>query len=161
MKKFGTNVHHWQRLSLVGLPLAVVFTLMLTLPVWAATINTTASFSYSVVNPCNGEQVSVSGKYHDVGKTTLDGRGGYHFVDHENSQGTGVGSLGNKYVLTGQRNLEANGKVGVEYSDGDDFHLTSKGSAPNFLVHSTLYFTVNPDGTVTFRHDNFQAKCSG
>ena len=35
----------------------------------------------------------------------------------------------------------------------------SQGPANNFLVHETLHFTINAEGTVTVSHDNISVDC--
>jgi hypothetical protein len=37
----------------------------------------------------------------------------------------------------------------------NNFRIIGQGPVNNFLVHETLHFTINADGTVTVFHDNF------
>lgn len=135
----------------------------LALPAQAATVyNVTYPTNFTVTNPCNGENVVVSGYEHDTLNITYDSNGGFHGDMHANLQGvTGVGDQGNTYTVPGAYHDNLNGQVGQEETTTETFSFISNGSAPNFVLHEDIHFTVNPDGTVTSSHDNFTTECRG
>jgi hypothetical protein len=165
MKNQHTSRQLWRRWVLIALaPLAaIVFALALTLPALADTVyNITFPVSFSVVNPCNGETVVVSGNEHDTLHMTMDGNGGFHGVFHMNLQDvSGVGDQGNTYRIPATFHDNINGKVGEEETLTATSNVISQGSAPNFLLHDDTHITVHPDGTVTSSHDNFRTECRG
>src|SRR3989454_5311910 len=60
---------------------------------YAATTSTVMPFpTPTITNPCNGEDVNVSGNVHVTIGVTIDGNGGRHFSIHiNNHDGSGVG----------------------------------------------------------------------
>ncbi len=136
--------------------------------VWAASpaaaqVQTKSGFPISgaVINPCNGETVVFAGTLHAVTKISLDNGGGFHGQYHDNIHVTASGDLGNSYVGTQQDNTPINGKVGVVQTLVMNFSEISRGSAPNFVVHSLLHVTVNPNGTTTSFVDHYATECRG
>src|SRR4051794_5397583 len=71
-------------------------------PAEAATdYNYTYQVDLPVTNPCNGEEVTVSGTAHEQAHTTYNRNGGAQFTFHVNWAGvSGSGALGNKYRAT-------------------------------------------------------------
>jgi hypothetical protein len=86
------------------------------------------------VNACNGETVVLSGELHAV--TTGSGA---TTSDHIHGHLTGTGSLGNDYVFNLQVRSSAGGDP-TAMTVTERALLVSKGSAPNQLVISTVYF---------------------
>lgn len=164
MTQQHTTRHSWQWLFIAFPALAaVLMALTLTLPALADTVyNVTYPVSYLIGNPCNGENVVVSGNEHDTYHITYDNNGGYHADMHANLQDvTGVGDQGNTYHIPGVYHDTVNGKVGYEETTTETFSFISQGSAPNFIMHFDFHITVNADGTVTSYHNNFTAVCRG
>jgi hypothetical protein len=101
MQQKQLTVRGWWLWGLLAPVLAVTFSLVFALPAFAAVIsNTTQSFTDDIfVNPCNGEELTFSGHFHDLVAVTLDGSGGAQ-VDFQNElNGSGVGVQGNKYEV--------------------------------------------------------------
>jgi aminoglycoside N3'-acetyltransferase len=70
-------------------------------------------------------------------------------------------NYGDKYQATGAVNMiEFNGKVSQEQTFVQNIHYIGQGNGNNFLLHSNLHITVNPDGTVTASVDNFSTECN-
>jgi hypothetical protein len=162
------NQHHtapsWRRWLFIAFPsslAAVLFALMLTLPASAESfVNTTIPLSLAIVNPCNGESVTVNGFVHDTIQVTLDDSGGTHVDIHDNFEDvSGIGSLGNTYQIPSALHAEANTSVGHENTFTETFNVITEGSTPNFLIHIDFHITVNPDGTVTSSHTNISEEC--
>src|SRR5438105_2701271 len=101
MKNQHNTVHSWRRRLFIAFPLlpAVFFALSLTLPALAATVfNSTFPINFTVTNPCNGENVALSGNEHSLLHITFDGNGGFHADEQANLQDVmGVGDQGNTY----------------------------------------------------------------
>lgn len=107
--------------------------------------NERTPFEEEFMNPCNGETVIISGDYLF---NPADNDGG-HFSVH----GTGVGNMGNEYVVNGEINVNA----GVDTEmDVANLNVITQGNAPNFKVR-TRYHTV--DGNVII--DYQEEICSG
>ena len=160
-----TTVHTWRRWLFIALPplAAVLFALALVMPALAATVfNVNSPFNETVTNPCNGENVTISGTEHEMLHVTLDGNGGFHGDMQANLHDvTGVGDQGNTYHVPGAFHDNLNGKVGQEETETETFNFISDGSAPNFLLHIDFHFTINADGTLTSSHDTFRTECKG
>jgi hypothetical protein len=124
-------------------------------------VNVDIPISGAVINPCNGETVTVSGVDHFTIHLTFDGAGGFHADSHSNIHITGTGSLGNSYEGNEEINNPFIAKVGFESTFGLTFSEISKGSAPNLEVHILQHITINPNGTVTVFFSNFTANCRG
>jgi hypothetical protein len=110
-----------------------------------------------------GEFVQLTGQLHDLFHITLDGAGGFHLKFQDNPQAvSGTGEItGDKYHATGVTKLErsTSGKVQVEQTFVNNFHIIGQGNVNNLLVHETAHITVHPDGTVTAFHDKFNIEC--
>jgi hypothetical protein len=113
-----------------------------------------------VFNPCNGENVFFNGVDHFTAHLTISGIG-FHLDTHDNIHVTATGDQGNSYEGNQEDNSETNGRVGAEQTVMLVFREISKGSAPNFEVHTLLHVTVNADGTVTAFVNNFTSVCRG
>jgi len=119
----------------------------------AVVTNVQAPLNITVVSPCNGDVIAVTGSIHLLASSTSDGSGGFHITFMDNvSQVTGVGSVsGATYHGVGGDWFSANARppFPVELTATDVFGLISTGSAPNFVVTDTLHITLNADGTLT------------
>ncbi len=116
----------------------------------------------SIVNPCNGEVVDLSGTAQLHIHLVINGQT-VHEDMHINTQGvSGVGeTTGAHYAASQTEQFSANldGQVGAEETTTLNFHLLGQGGVPNFLVHSLFHATVNADGTVTSFVNDFSAEC--
>jgi hypothetical protein len=116
--------------------------------------------SFTIPNPCNGEDVDVSGVFHDRISFVFNNGGQLLLVEHVNAQGvTGEGDLGNTYQVQNTANTIFNGVFTGEDTVVRNLRLVSDGSAPNFEVHLLEHITVNANGTVTADFEDFTAEC--
>src|SRR2546426_11590022 len=106
---------------------------------YAATTSTVMPFpTPTITNPCNGEDVNVSGNVHVTIGVTIDGNGGSHLCIHINKQdGSGIG------VDTGSRD-----QIPTPSDSSADFCLATKvtptmntrgvaqGSTPHFHIRA-------------------------
>jgi hypothetical protein len=164
MEHQPTTVPSWRRWSFLAFPplVAILFALALVTPASAATvINQDIPFSFSTVNPCNGENVAFSGVLHFTAHLTFGSNGNVNSANHQNMHVTGVGDQGNTYVGNQETNNVFNSQIGVEQTSMLSFPSISKGSAPNFQVHAIVHTTINPNGTLTAFVDHFTATCQG
>lgn len=166
MKSKSILFGHWRRLLFIAFPLlaAITMAMSLTLPSLAATIvNEDIPLTFNTTNPCNNENVTLSGTVHLVIDETFDNNGGVHFDFHANYNITGTGDLGNNYVSNQELHESGNAKVGA--ADAATFpiafELISKGSAPNFLMRMLMHMTFNANGDVTASFDHITADCNG
>jgi hypothetical protein len=132
-------------------------------PAQAATdYNVTIPFAADMINPCNGEEVFVTGTEHDNDHITFDGSGGAHVDFHFNVAGaSGTGSQGNTYQFLADFRSSAEVTVGQVFNGTLNEQMVSHGSAPNFVVQDHAHFTVHEDGTVSSEHSYFTSECRG
>ena len=120
-----------------------------------------------VTNPCNGDTVTLTGEGHAVMRMAFDSAGGFHFVDVSNTMGPlqGVGlPSGATYKANQTVNTVANDNgqtPQVELTMVMSEVLISQGPEPNFVVHSTVHFTVNSNGVPTADVNNVKIDCTG
>lgn len=124
----------------------------------------TEPFSAVVTNPCNGEEVALSGSLHTSFALVIDGSGAEHFRTTTNAQGiSGVGlTTGARYQLSGVETTQAQLLSGGTITDryNNSFLVTAQGNTPNFRLHVTQHITVNSNGEVTAVVDNVTTSCS-
>ncbi len=141
---------------------APTFSINLRIPVSGAT----------VVNPCNGSNVTISGDEHimgQVGEETLpDGVVGVHAVFHNNTHFSGTDNQGNAYVGNGTEDILATGQLTAdgqivfeEDSLPIDVVIVSQGAAPNFTEHVSVHITLTPNGTITAAEVHLSETCQG
>jgi hypothetical protein len=109
-----------------------------------------------------GEDVSLSGSFHDKFHVTLDGHGGAHVEVLHNPQGvSGVGlTTGTKYVGAGASPQdESNVTVGEEHTSVTNMRILGQGPNNNLLIHTDFHVTILANGTVTSFHDNVSIVC--
>ena len=99
----------------------------------------------TVLNPCNGESVHLTGTFQIVFHVTEDASGGFHLIAEGNAQGVkGVGTSGTQYRATGGFWDELNTRsTGGVFHSVAVFNLISQGAAPNFLEKFKFKITVN------------------
>jgi hypothetical protein len=123
-------------------------------------------FSTTKFVPCAnggvGEDVSLSGNFHDVIHFTLDGIGGAHVLVEHTPQGvTGTGlTTGTKYQGVGAFiQDQSNVKVGEEHTSVANQRIIGQGPGNNLTLHTDFHITVSPTGAVTSFHDNVRIDC--
>lgn len=133
----------------------------------AVQVNDKTDISLSVFIPCAaggaGEVVDLSGSLHTLIAFTMNGNNvsGYFHFQPQGISGTSETS-GEKYQATGVtresfKSSLIKGEANSTYVN--NFRIIGQGSGDNFLVHETLHFTVNANGTATVFHDNFSVAC--
>ena len=131
------------------------------------TINERYSETRTVWVPCandgEGEWVRISGTMHYLLTITFDALEGFHAKGHTQPQGmSGIGlTTGDKYRATGVTQWQETGRSlrGCEYSVINRFMMIGQGPGNNFRVRETFHFTMNANGEVTARVDNFEVDC--
>jgi hypothetical protein len=110
-----------------------------------------------------GEDVQLTGFFHNVIHTTINGNG---FVStfHFQPQGvTGVGlTSGDKYQSTGVGKEQISGSfVNGQFSSTFilNIGIIGQGSGNNAVLHEETHVTINADGQATASFDNFRAEC--
>jgi hypothetical protein len=106
------------------------------------TFHNRGTFTFTVENPCTGEEVLFEGKFNNTVHVTLN-KNGYHDVTRSQvSDVTGTGlQTGDKYRFINAGGLaeysEIEEEVGGLYVGNDEtmFMVVSEGSSPNFLMH--------------------------
>lgn len=116
----------------------------------------------TLVNPCNGETVTItSGTFQIVVHETAI-PGGYHLNVEGNARGVkGVSASGANYQVPGgfwdttnaTPGAQVNTQVGV-------FNLVGQAGAPNFRTLGVLHLTVAANGNVTASIDHQTAICT-
>jgi hypothetical protein len=117
----------------------------------------------TMVNPCNGESVHLTGTFQIVLHETQDASGGSHFIAEGNAKGIrGVGTSGTQYRATGGfwDEFNTNGRTEVSNSVSV-FNIISKGPAPNFISEVNVKLTVNANGEVTAEFEHGNERCTG
>lgn len=129
--------------------------------------NDTTDISISVFIPCAaggaGEVVDLTGPLHTVITFTINGNnvsGFFHFQP-QGISGTGE-TTGEKYQATGvtQQSFKSslqNGQANLTFVN--NFRIIGQGPGNNYLVHETMHFTINANGTVTVFFDNLSVEC--
>ena len=117
--------------------------------------------SFDIRVACPGELIRLTGRFHYLSHTTIDGNGRYHTKFHVNPIGVfGFGwPSGNIYHGTGVTQWQNEGIVGAPQIFINNFRLISQGTAPNFMVHVNTHITVNANGDVTTNVDHTTMTC--
>jgi hypothetical protein len=119
----------------------------------------------TLVNPCTGEVVPLSGALHELFHVTTDDRFGFHVQVHSNPQGvTGVGASGTTYQATGVLQDSFNLTSGEAIANTPLIHnflIIGQGDAKNnFVLHVTLHTTF-ANGALRAEVVNVSAECRG
>jgi hypothetical protein len=130
-------------------------------PALAATQVIRTDYTNTFINPCTGELLTISGPLELVITTTTNPQGGYHENWLAHPQGiTGISQpSGTVYHAVGETRFSTNVNAGEQFSYVNNFDMISAGAGGNYLVHETLHFTVNANGTLTASVDHFSIDC--
>jgi len=130
-------------------------------------VNDQTDISLTVFIPCAaggvGQVVDLTGPLHTLITFTINGNnvsGFFHFQP-QGISGTGE-TTGEKYQATGvtQESFKTSLQDGQANSTFvNNFRIIGQGPGNNFLVHETLHFAINANGTVAVFHDNFSVEC--
>lgn len=117
-----------------------------------------------LVNPCNGEAVTItSGTFQVVAQEIATSGGGYHLTVAGNARGVrGVGTSGASYEAPGGFWVSLNVTPGAQVNtDVGVLNLIGQGDAPDFRSSGVLHVTVDANGRVTASIDNATQTCTG
>jgi hypothetical protein len=131
-------------------------------PAGAAAQSVIAPFNAVIVNPCNGESVTLSGRIHTVVQDTQDAAGGTHSVVHVNFQGIGgQGTSGARYRFTGlNTQVVTNETLGASVTTTVvSTRLVGQGPVPDQVMHLLVHTTINANGEVTASISEVQSEC--
>jgi hypothetical protein len=160
----ATARRRWRFLAVPALA-ALALTVALARPASAAvtpfTVRSEANIFAIVGNPCTGEPMVFQGVDHLLLQGVRNDDGLFHVQSYQTAELTGTDSQGNEYVAKFNLKAEFDGLVGVvQTTTITTVAVSHSGAAPNFVVHTTLHITLNPDGTVTVQVASVTANCS-
>jgi hypothetical protein len=123
----------------------------------------TVPVEFTVTNPCNGEVIALTGSETVTNCIFQDASGGSHVSITDLLRATGVGSLGNKYIVNGEGsgneilNAQGNGEAyGIA-----QVYCVSKGTAPNFRVRVAVHETFSNFVVSNIQTMPLETDCSG
>ena len=153
--------------SLFGVSMAIVASMMMAAPAEAAVeTNTAIPYNGQAFVPCAaagaGEVVDLTGPLHVLMSATNDAAGGVHITVHSQPMGiTGIGeTTGDSYQGTGVTRTDLNAGVGQTITFVNNFRIIGHGPGNNFQVHQLLHITINASGTATLIADHVGIDCS-
>ena len=130
---------------------------------YAATTSTVMPFpTPTITNPCNGEDVNVSGNVHMTIGVTTDGNGGSHLRIHINNQDvSGIGvDTGSRYQIPTTLDSSAYFGSATTMTLTVNARVVAQGSTPNFNMRELIHVTVNANGVTTASIDNPSMDCN-
>src|SRR2546427_382880 len=130
---------------------------------YAATTSTVMPFpTPTITNPCNGEDVNVSGNVHVTIGVTIDGNGGSHLRIHINNQDvSGIGvDTGSRYQIPTTSASSAYFGSATTMTLTVNPRVVAQGSTPNFNMRELIHVTVNANGVTTASIDNPSMDCN-
>jgi len=97
-------------------------------------------FGRTLINPCSGFKITLSGEFHQVWYTTPDG----HTMMRYNVHYTGTDSAGTEYIFNARRVMEHwNWPTMFPYSDEHVYDVVSKGGGENFRMTLSVDFATS------------------
>jgi len=119
-----------------------------------------------IFNNCTEEEVHLTGELHILINQTENANGGLYVQEHAQAQGlSGMGlESGTQYRAVGVSRQEdfyfAPGER-REVTLVNEFHIISKGSSDNLLMHCTIHMTFNANGAPTADLSRLDTECAG
>jgi hypothetical protein len=116
-----------------------------------------------VTNPCNGEEVLLSGSSHFLMHTWSDNSLGFHLSTSVTSKGTGLAPLsGDTYKASGETNYDAMvpDPTATSRFEHQVVAIGPK-QADNFVIHFGAKITFAATGMPTATYDHITTKCTG
>lgn len=163
-----TRIHPVLRGMLV---FAVALLFVGNLPVHAQGMEKTRNVieaSYTIINPCTGEPMTVTDRWQIVFLERQDANGCTSIVMHANDMGSkAVTASGRKYQYpysSNVREFNASSCEGctIEVSQTLNYQFVGQGKDPNFRVHGVVKFVYNfCTNEFTVIRENFTATCDG
>lgn len=122
--------------------------------------------SITIVNPCNGESVPMSGTRDMMIRMTTTGSGRVNVGAHVTLDLTGVGATtGAKYVAHAEENVTFNNETFTNGAVVESFLINqvivAQGNAPNFYATDSGHITINANGEVTSSSFDNETRCQG
>jgi hypothetical protein len=112
-------------------------------------------------NHCTGEVVTVTGTLGNDMHMVINGNS-VNFIEHQQGQFKGTGSLGNTYLTMLNENVAFNGYLSngaFIINDVTIFRMISKNGAHDFMVRRVAHLTINANGVVTLDRIDFTTNC--
>lgn len=116
----------------------------------------------TVNNACTGEPVTLTGELHVLASIQETGNGLRISMHTQPVGATGTGSVsGATYHATGitRQFIFLDGPPPQDRTFVNNFYIIGEGSAPNFMVHTTIHLTVDADNNVTTNVLNTNTSC--
>jgi hypothetical protein len=144
--------------ALGGLAIALVWLILMSPPLWAAT-STTIPLDAIRSGDCTGEDVELSGTIHLVSQTQSDGSE----VGHFNFQGvSGVGlTSGTTYRASAVDHVRLGAPFPSDIHSVRSLRLISPGPEDNLLIKFLFHITVNANGEITAEVEDVNSECKG
>jgi hypothetical protein len=126
--------------------------------------DSTKSVVDTVMTTCDGQNVSLKGKVHDVYHFAISDDGNYAYIKEQNLNLKGELN-GVTYVARGGGNGSATGKFAIgqsttEFTSVGHLNLISNGAnLPNLYVRFEQHVTINSNGDITASTYNFTFEC--
>lgn len=106
----------------------------------------------SVVSPCNGDVVTITGNSHFVIHVGFDNLGGLHYNSNVISRGTGVGTSGKQYTIFDQEKFADQAPANPDnfvIIDKQSMHVNGPTNADDFNIIFQDRVTVDNQGNPT------------
>ena len=122
---------------------------------------------YTIVNPCNGELITVTDKWQVSSNTQVDREGCEHWKFHSNNMGTSaVGESGSKYQIPYAANARSVSGDGCTLTETwtNTSQVVGQGKASNFKYSYRTIFTINfctDPWEYTIIRESYSATCDG
>jgi hypothetical protein len=116
--------------------------------------------SYTLVNSCNGETVSLSGTMHFDYHFQTDPSGNTNYFVTSTSNLTGTGSSGVNYVVKDSTNYHTvtHGEAS-NFTNMEKLKLISQGPTPNMMLRQQTHVVVDKSGNVKADTSNYKVDC--
>src|SRR2546425_1175418 len=140
-----------------------VATMTVSPPAYAATTSSVMPFPEpTITNPCNGEDVNVSGNVHVTIGATIDGNGGIHLRIHIHNQDvSGIGvTTGSKYQIPTTSDSSAYFGSATTMTMTVNARAVAQGSTPNFSMREVIHVTIDANGVPRASIDNPSMDCN-
>ena len=115
-----------------------------------------------LINPCNGDALTVTGDEVYDTHAVLNGNRA-NLTAHADGDYTATDLAGNTYIGNAKYSIHQNVPAvngAFSYNAVQQVHFIGQGSAPNFKVTFTAHVTVNADGTTTVIRSDVSTHCS-
>jgi hypothetical protein len=158
-QRIGSALRRWGLATLGGLSMVLVVTVGAGVA-RAAAAHTNFDFDvegFEIINPCNGEVITLHGLLHITESISGDPHDNMiHFIETSNAKDiTGTTASGLVYHIVGAENstatISCDSGCGteLEFTTTNPILLVGTDSATDFFAHSVIHTTILADGTIT------------